>query len=374
MKRLTVAHFPSTLKHDAWLGLCCLPALMLIFFVGYYLERMQTASIVASGAITLAYGANKTWESSSLLLLLATAVGVTVSTWLGSLAGNVMPLYIFGSMLYAGLYAMLASIQSGLWWALLQCAIAWLVAGYFAGSPLHAAERAALVGIGGLLQIVCLVLLFSKIRFQLQDVTRHNWADIFQHARQRYRQKIHIGWSVFFAMAAMGIALWMVERHAVGNGYWAGMTLLLCLRNDFRQSVRRVPARILGTLLGSLTATLLLTFLHTPLMLATGLTVAGYVAFTASYTLSTRSYFIFTFLVTVTVIFLMSSLGLPQHNVAINRVISTTTGGLFALGAILLARMMTDFHVMKKLRQRAAHLPDAARSFRRRDTGNREER
>lgn len=365
MKRLNVGRFPSAVKHDTWLGLCCLPALLLIFITGYKLGYMHQASIIASGAITLAYGANKTWEDSSIILLLSTVLGVVFSTWFGSLTGNDLPLYIGGAMLYSGAYAMLAGIQSGLWWALLQCTIAYLVSGYFAGSAEHAVQRALLVGIGGLVQIFCLALCFSKMRFEFQDFTRLSWVTFFRQATHNYQQKIHLGWSVFFAMLMMGIALSAVETYAVGNGYWAGMTLLLCLRTNFRESLRRIPARILGTLSGSLVATILLDHMNTPLLLAIGFILSGYIAFTASYTLVSRSYFVFTFFVTVMVIFMMSNLGISQHDVIANRMISTIVGGLCALVAILLTRVLTDFHMMQKLKKHAPKFAAPTRYLRR---------
>ncbi|MDU6409897.1 MAG: FUSC family protein [Yersiniaceae bacterium] len=318
------------LKHDIHLGLCCLPAIVLIFAVGYGFDQMQAASIMASGAVTLAFGANKTWEGSSLLLLLLTAAGVSLSSFLGCLAGDV---------------------------PLLQWAIAFLISGYFSGSVGHAALRAALVGAGALLQILCITLLFSQLRFQLQDFTRlAGWA-FYRQAMRKYRQKIHLQSSVFFAMLTMCLALLLVEVYQVKNGYWAGMTLLLCLRSHFRESLLRVPARIAGTLSGSVLAPFLLAHLDTPRLLALGFIVSGYLAFTYSYTLITKSYFVFTFFVTVMVIFMLSLFGVPQENVAAERLYATVLGAGFALVAILLTRLFTDVQVMKKLRSHVPRFP-----------------
>lgn len=346
------------LKHDVHLGLCCLPAILLIFAVGYGFDQMQAASIMASGAVTLAFGANKTWEGSSLLLLLLTAAGVSLSSFLGCLAGDVPLLYVAGAMVFAGGYGMLAGIGGGLWWSLLQWAIAFLISGYFSGSVGHAALRAALVGAGALLQILCITLLFSQLRFQLQDFTRlAGWA-FYRQAMRKYRQKIHLQSSVFFAMLTMCLALLLVEVYQVKNGYWADMTLLLCLRSHFRESLLRVPARIAGTLSGSVLAPFLLAHLDTPRLLALGFIVSGYLAFTYSYTLITKSYFVFTFFVTVMVIFMLSLFGVPQENVAAERFYATVIGAGFALVAILLTRLFTDVQVMKKLR---SHVPRFAR-------------
>lgn len=342
------------IKHDIHLGLCCLPAIVLIFAVGYGINQMKGASIMASGALTLAFGANKTWEGSSFMLLLATAAGVSLSSFLGCLAGDVLPLYIAGAMLYAGGYAMLAGIGGGLWWGVLQCAIAYLISGYFAGSVGHAALRAVLVGAGALLQLLCISLLFSQIRFQFQDFTRLSWRVFLRQAMHKYRQKIHLQGSVMFAMLTLCLALVLVEAYQVKNGYWTGMTLLLCLRSHFRESLLRVPARIAGTLTASLAAPFLLAYLDSPGLLALGFIVSGYLAFTYSYTLITQSYFVFTFFVTLMVICMLSLFGVTQENVAVERLVATVIGGGFALLAILLTWLFTEFHVMKKLR---SHVP-----------------
>nr|WP_257023983.1 FUSC family protein [Pantoea brenneri] len=137
----------------------------------------------------------------------------------------------------------------------------------------------------------------------------------------------------------MGTALLTVHHFSLQNGYWTGMTLLLCLRSHFRESLLRVPARTLGTLSGCLVAGILSHNVHQPALLAAAFILSAYIAFTLSYRLANGSYFVFTFFVTLMVVLMISLTGLVQGNVAEDRLLATAIGSGFALAAILLTRL-----------------------------------
>ncbi|WP_312243171.1 FUSC family protein [Pantoea sp.] len=332
----------SGLKYDMLLGLCCLPAIVIIFIAGFLFDWQHQASIMASGALPLAFGASKTWEGSSFSLLAATAFGLAISSWLGGLVGNFMPVYIAGAMLYAALYAVITGLDNTAGWVFLQSSIAYLISGYFPGSFLQAGTRAALTFSGALLQLIIICLILSGMTFRLEYLSRLSWLTYLRRETRKYRHKIHLRWSVFFALLAMGFALSVVELSQLKNGYWTGMTLLLCLRNHYRDSLLRVPARILGTLLGCLAAGALGHWLQQPLLMAGGFIISGYIAFILSWRLDSGSYLVFTFFVTIMVVFMLSLTGLSQAIVVTDRLMATAVGGGFALGAILLTRLVTS--------------------------------
>ncbi|RRZ93516.1 FUSC family protein [Erwinia sp. 198] len=340
-------------RHDLLLGLCCLPALLVIYLSGFTFGQVQAAGLVASGALTLAFGANKTWGGSSFSLLFTTTLGVALSSGLGCLAGNVTPLYIAGAMLYAAVYVTMANVDDSAWWMLLQWSIAWLVSGYFAGSPEHAADRAMLVGAGGLIQMFFLYLVFRRYPFYLKDVYPRAWLRFLRVTTGKYKHKIHLQWSVFFALMAMGLALSGVEFFHLKNGYWAGMTLLICLRNNYRDSLSRVRARVSGTLMGSIAAAALIDLCDSPLYLIGGFMLFGYAAFTWSYSLIAKSYFVFAFIVTMMVVFMIASLGTSQIVVATHRLETTAIGGLFALFALVMTRLFTRKQILLRRRKSA---------------------
>ncbi|WP_261641400.1 FUSC family protein [Erwinia mallotivora] len=329
------------LRHDILLGLCCLPAIIAICLAGFLLNQVSAASVIASGALTLAFGANKTWGDSSLSLLLVTTSGLAFSCWLGCLAGNLLPLYIAGAMLYAGLYVAMADVDSSAWWMLLQWSIAYLVSGYYAGGLEHAAMRAAMTGAGGLVQMLFLALLFRRFNFQRHDFNPRYWLSFLRATTHDYRHKIHLQCSVILALLTMCLVLTTVELLHLKNGYWAGMTLLFCLRNHYQDTLSRVRARVSGTLIGSVVAAILIHFWHKPLLLTCGFILCGFIAFTFSYSLISKSYFVFSFFVTLMVVFMIASLGMSQTAVAAHRLENTALGGAFALFAIILTRLFT---------------------------------
>ncbi|AXF77509.1 hypothetical protein AV903_18020 [Erwinia tracheiphila] len=55
----------SQLKYDALLGLCYMPAIVVICLPGFMFDRVPAASIIASGALTRTFGTNKTWGDST---------------------------------------------------------------------------------------------------------------------------------------------------------------------------------------------------------------------------------------------------------------------------------------------------------------------
>lgn len=338
-------------KHDLLLGLCCLPALLAIWLAGFTFHQVPAAGLMAGGALTLAFGANKTWGGSSFSLLFTTLLGMAFSSWLGCLAGNALPLYIVGAMLYAAVYVTMANVDGSAWWMLLQWAIAYLVSGYFAGSLEHAADRGLLVGAGGLIQLFFLSLVFRRYPFRLKNFYPRAWLRFLRVTTGKYKHKIHLQWSVFFALLAMGLALSGVEYFHLKNGYWAGMTLLICLRNNYRDSLSRVRARVMGTLAGSIAAAALIDLCHSPLYLVGGFMLFGYIAFTWSYSLIAKSYFIFAFLVTVMVVFMIASLGASQIAVATHRLEATAIGGLFALFALVMTRLFTRKQILLRRTQ-----------------------
>lgn len=67
-----------------------------------------------------------------------------------------LPFYIAGTMLCAGLYTMMANVDSRVW--LLRRFVE------------HAADRTVMVGAGGLIQILFLAVLFRRYHFNLREV------------------------------------------------------------------------------------------------------------------------------------------------------------------------------------------------------------
>lgn len=144
----------SQLKYDALLGLCYMPAIVVICLPDFMFDRVPAASIIASGALTMTFGTNKTW---GILPVAAAGNHLRAGILLmARLAGNMLPFYIAGTMLCAGLYTMMANVDSRVW--LLRRFVE------------HAADRTVMVGAGGLIQILFLAVLFRRYHFNLREV------------------------------------------------------------------------------------------------------------------------------------------------------------------------------------------------------------
>lgn len=100
--------------------------------------------------------------------------------------------------------------------------------------------------------------------------------------------------------------------------------------------------------MGTILAATLISYWHSPLFLVCGFILSGYIAFTFSYSLISKSYFVFTFFVTLMVVFMISSLGLSQTEVATHRLEATAMGGAFALVGVLMTRLFTRRQIVKK--------------------------
>ncbi|WP_431022922.1 FUSC family protein (plasmid) [Erwinia rhapontici] len=335
------------LRNDLLLGLCCLPALIMIGLAADLTGHYQEGGMAASGALPLAFGANKRFEGSSFRLLMLTVVGLTLSGWLGSLVGDNFPTYVCLAVFYGGLYSLFTGTDNGLSWCVLQSAIVFMMAGHFHGNGTDALMRGELTGAGALLQLFFLVLFARKNTLGHKDV---NSPGQISHLSGLHR--LHLRWSVLFTMPAIAVALVVAERAESFSGYWAGMTLLLCLRSNYRESFRRVPARIVGTVGGVWLASYITTLNDTPAFVFAAFIITGYFALSYSFTLSSRSYLIFTFFVSLMVIFLMES---QQQNMAASRIFATLTGGTCAFSALICSYLTAKLYFYQKRKKSNQH-------------------
>jgi uncharacterized membrane protein YccC len=115
------------------------------------------------------------------------------------------------------------------------------------------------------------------------------------------------------------------------HGYWLPFTMVVVLQPDYGATRQRAAQRMLGTLAGSILASLLL-LLHLPLAAIMAAIAAACFIFT--YYLK-RSYGIAVVFITLFVVLLTESSGRVELSFTIERLASTTAGGLLALFAAL---------------------------------------
>lgn len=324
----------ATMQPDTRLSLSALPALIVIYLAGHWAQALPAASIMVGGALTIGFGSNRMLHGSTLGFLALTVSGLMISSFVGCLAGNVFSLYVCGAMLFAGLYTVTFNTLPDIGWMFQQCAIVYLVSGYFAGSGEHALDRSLLIAAGGGLQIICIALINLPSMLTKERVRPRMPLRGISLKNIHFKIRLHIRYATLCGMLAMAAALILVHRYQLSNGYWAGMTILTCLKNHFHDTRIKVQARVLGTLAGSLLAGEAVEIVHS-VVLAQGLFVLfACLAMRLSYSLDKHSYFIFSFFITVMVIFMIAGSGAGQTGVALHRFAATLIGGIIAVLAI----------------------------------------
>lgn len=324
----------AAIQHDTRLSLSAVPALIAIYLTAHWAQALPAASIMAGGALTVGFALNRTLRGSSFGFLALTVFGLMLSSFLGCIAGNVFSLYVCGAMIFAGVYTFTSNTLPDIGWMFQQCAIVYLVSGYFAGSGEHALDRSLLIAAGGLLQIGCIAL-FSLPSIVRKERGRHHLPLHGINLKNiHFKIRLHIRYATLCGMLAVATALILVNHYQLSNGYWAGMTILVCLKNHFRDTRIKVQARVLGTLVGSLLAGEAVELMHN-VVLAQGLFILfAFLAMRFSYSLDIHSYFIFSFFITAMVIFMIAGSGAGQAGVALHRFAATLLGGIIAVLAI----------------------------------------
>jgi uncharacterized membrane protein YccC len=138
-----------------------------------------------------------------------------------------------------------------------------------------------------------------------------------------FRHAIRLGVAL-----ALTTALYRVIPLPVQRGYWMPLTALLVLRPDFSSTFTRGIARFLGTLLGAVLVTLLVVAVNPSQWLLVVLDAAmAYLAFSVLFV----NYALFSALITVEVVLLLTFVVPQSLQTAEYRAIDTTIGGILAL-------------------------------------------
>ncbi|CAH1656426.1 conserved membrane hypothetical protein [Hyphomicrobiales bacterium] len=308
-------------------ALLCMPALVITLAYGALSGDVIGGSILTGGALAVGFGSVHAFTEYRWAPMLLAAIGIAISTFVGSQVGNHELLFILTAVLWTAACAMFATIEFGAWWIILQWSIALFVAGYFPADIAGASTRAGLVFAGGLLQF-CLVLIgwrlsggppspgahhsIRRIRKSLR-LARHGRLPTVRHAAR--------------AGLSVAIALGLVHWMGLPYGYWAAMTAFIVLRPQLRATRTRGIERLVGTLIGAGVATLIsLMQLSDAVMLVLTLVTAW-----LAYGLQRSRYILFTIAITATIVFVLTLEHQPGPLSALHRLFATALGGMIAL-------------------------------------------
>jgi uncharacterized membrane protein YccC len=294
--------------------------------------------------------------------MIMAAIGMAVSTVVGSALGaHALPFAVMLG-LWAGFCGLATTLGAGAWWTVLQWVIAMLVAGSRPGTLLEGAERGLLVLLGGGLQLA-IVSGVRALHILPEAATQPLPRAPLRTAGRLLRRHLSLRAPTgrYAAILGLSVGALDVATRAVDlpNGYWAPMTLLILLKPAFRDTFKRTIQRILGALGGAGVATLAAALLRPAEALTAALIVIS--AFGA-YTLLRVNYLAYSVCITAFIAFMLTLAGIPEPVVAVNRVIGTIAGGFAALLVHSAWTASERWRIQKRARPVAAlHQPDVAR-------------
>ncbi len=257
-KLLAVARQTVALERSGLtLGLACrlAPALVVVLACGLVAGVPAAGAVAAGGALTVGFGAFQRLTSSRAVPMLFAFVGISASTFIGTLTGASAPLTIGLALVYGFWCGMLPAVSMGAFWIGQQCTIYFLIAGAYPGDAEQAFVRMALVLAGGMVQIALFGAILTAERGRAPHPLLHRMLAEGAMLVVRLRVAEGLRFAPSFAVAlavAVAAERWLDLR----NGYWAGMTALILLRPDFHDTLARSVGRVGGTIAGALLASL----------------------------------------------------------------------------------------------------------------------
>ncbi len=350
---VTPSHFLADLYTFNWtqlnleLPLVSAAAVALCVFTGIALGHPGGALVAAGGALTIGFGANQRIADSRLWPMIAAIFAMSSATLAGTLAGHRSYGILIASACASALYAVLTIRHSGLAWVGQQAAVSLFVASAFPQGPKLSFQRAGLIAIGGLVQLVFTsagLHLLPELRKDLLAIPRSLYRTFYEQRRELLRRLRELNHHIPQALPAPNrraaalysarlivtvlLATELYRRLHMQSGYWIPMTALLVQKPAFFDTAVRGSLRVLGTLAGAYVATLIAGHTHPGLW-----TLGALVVFFAFWCFATNAvnYGLFTLCITSYIVFLLSLNLMPGPEIAHRRAGCTVAGAVIAL-------------------------------------------
>ena len=315
-------------KFDPGAALLCVPAIALPLVIGVSTGHPRPAVTATAGAFSVGFGSFQELRHSRVAPMWVAAIGMCVSSWIGTLAGHSDVATIVVSALGGFVYGTVWTLSPGTAWTALQCLIWLVISTAYPQSGLHALTRGAYVLGGGLIQMV-IVLAIWKFQGHPGPVMggsssaeeRHLLAHAMSADWGRRLQAIRT--AIILAMASAAY-----RYLALPNGYWIPMTAAIVTKPELRQTFQRGFARVVGTLAGAALATLIASALRPmPRILAGLVVIFAWICYALIYV----NYAGFAVSVTAYVVFFLALAGLPETALISHRILNTLLGGVIGL-------------------------------------------
>lgn len=316
-------------------GVVAVIAVGIALLAGWLTGHQSAGAIAAGGAFTVGFAVFHEALASVLLSMTAATLGIASATLIGSLAAPWTPLVLLVAFVAAVNYGLLSEMGPTEGWIGQQSAVFVIIASYFENGPHYAVGRTGMVLAGGALQILVFWLFYlirpkprqpgtPQTHERVPRRMRELWQCLHDEAMVHRRSVSYV--------ARLSIALLtstVIYRYfQVRNGYWIPMTALLVLKPQWGHTLSRGIARMLGTVAGAGFALLLAKLLPLPgWMLPTLVIVSTW----GCYALQAVNYAVFSFFITLYIVFLFRFGGFSETAAAHIRLVNTVAGGSLAL-------------------------------------------
>jgi hypothetical protein len=306
--------------------LLCMPAIAVPLVIGIVDNDLKTAVLAAAGAFSVGLGSFHQLGHSRFAPMFFAALGMFMSSWVGTVAGRAGVATIIATGAAAYIYGIVSLKSPGESWVALTCAIWLVISTGFPATGLHSVALGLLVLTGGLLQIIFLFV-FWKVAGSLGPA--HSISDVAEPMPRYFLTALRPGtpqrlFAIRATVTLIGAAA-IAQWTSWPNGYWIPMTALIVIRPDIQQTTHKGIARVLGTMVGAAVATLI-TKIASPTPFVSEILVLIF-AYTC-YCVLWVNYAVFAMSLTAYVVFLLSLAGLDQTSVILHRLTFTILGGV----------------------------------------------
>ena len=344
-------------------GLLSTIAIALAVVLGHVTDHASAGSIAAGAAFTVGFAVFHEAMASTLLSMAVLTVGIASGTLAGSLGASREWLTLALCVLAAVNYGLLQGLGNTSGWIGQQCAVFVIIASGFNHGRHYAVGRASMVLLGGGMQMA--VYAAWSLLSRSRTAPRPDYArQLRTRSGQLWRGlRAELHWSadttsyVLRLAVVLLVSTFVYRRLPYGNGYWAPMTALLVLRPEWAGTLSRSIARLTGTLAGAGVAMGLAHFLSLPGALVFSLVL---LFAWACYLLQAVNYAVFSFCLTLYVVFSFRLGGFSQPAAAHWRLINTAIGGCVALLIDLLWDKLDRVRAHAPAPQPHAETPQAA--------------
>lgn len=318
-------------------------AVGLCLFAGIFAGYPGAGLVAGGGALTIGFGANQRIADSRVMPMILATLAMAIATLAGTLMGHRGYALLCASGVAAAIYGVLTIRAAGLAWVGQQASIALFVASAFPSGPRPAFERAGLMLVGGLVQIVMTTAglrLMPELQKDLLAIPRSLYSSLHGQRAEFLRRLRELpnalpapdrkAAAVYATRLLVTVlaASELYRRLGIQSGYWIPMTALLVQKPAFYETLQRGLMRVAGTLAGATLATLLAA--HVPFGPWWLASLATFFAYWALATIQVN-YALYSVFLTSYIVFLLSLNQIPGPEIAHRRALCTIAGALIAI-------------------------------------------